>query len=78
MGRGEIDLIAIDDGERVAVEVKSRLRSVVDPMENFTDAKQRQVRTLARNLRPAAFRVDFVGISVHDTEVVIRWLPRAV
>lgn len=77
VGRGEIDLIAVDGSERIAVEVKTRLRSGLDPMENFTAAKRAQVRALALSLRPRVYRVDFVGVAISDRDVVIRWVPHA-
>lgn len=77
VGRGEIDLLAVDGSERIAVEVKSRFRSDLDPMENFTEEKAAQVRALALSLRPRVHRVDFVGVAMTRGDVVIRWVSHA-
>jgi Holliday junction resolvase-like predicted endonuclease len=74
VGRGEIDLMVMIDGKRVAVEVKASLaESEGDPIFHFDDRKQRQVRALAR--KQNAFRVDYVGVELSPTGATIRWLP---
>ena len=73
VGRGEIDLIAVDGRQQVAVEVKTR-KGAGDPTDAFTDDKERQVRGLASQLGIA--RVDLVAVSVDVERVEIRWLPR--
>ena len=77
IGRGEIDLIADQDGRRVAIEVKTVVGGGIDPPlpeDAFTDHKARTVRDLANALEPGAARVDLVAISLIETGVRIRWL----
>ena len=72
VGRGEIDLIAADGRERVAVEVKARTGDA-DPTDGFTVVKERQVRMLAAQL--GISRVDLIAISIGDDLVEVRWVP---
>ncbi len=74
VGRGEIDIIATDGKRRVAVEVKTRRRGAVDPVESFTPAKAKQVRQLAGQL--GIGRVDVVAVTVGSQFVEVRWLPQ--
>ncbi len=76
VGRGEIDLHVRIDGEVTAVEVKTRADTGLDPVYGLDDAKLAQVRDLAASLRPAARRVDFIGVTVGRAGVDIHWLPR--
>lgn len=74
VGRGEIDLMVLIDGQRVAVEVKATTsESVGDPIDHFDEEKQRQVRALAG--RQDVFRIDYVGVELSSSGVTIRWLP---
>ncbi len=74
VGRGEIDLMVVIAGQRVAVEVKASLAdSAGDPIFHFNERKQRQVRALARQQN--AFRVDYVGVQLSTAGATIRWLP---
>ena len=66
---GEIDIVALDGGELVIVEVKTRRsRRYGDPLEALTRAKLRRLRTLAVLWARAhghvygAIRIDAVGI----------------
>lgn len=68
-GDGEVDLVALDGGCLVVCEVKTR-RSLDfgDPVESVTPPKVRRLRRLAvawlaaHDLRPAAVRIDVVGV----------------
>jgi Holliday junction resolvase-like predicted endonuclease len=70
VGRGELDLIVSDGAQRVAVEVKTRRG---EPLDSFTPAKARQVRSLAARL--GIGRVDLVAVSIDSEGVHIRWVP---
>ena len=69
---GEIDIVALDDGELVVVEVKTRRsRAFGDPLEGVTDAKLTRLCVLAgawRRAHPgarfASSRIDLVGVLV--------------
>ncbi|MDH3730011.1 MAG: YraN family protein [Acidimicrobiia bacterium] len=76
VGRGEIDILALADKRRVAVEVKTRRAGSVDPVESFTPAKSQQVRRLAGQL--GIGRVDLVAVTVGGDFVDVRWLPQIV
>lgn len=69
---GEIDLVAIDGGEVVFVEVKTRRDARFgDPTAQITAFKQAQLRKLAwlflseRKLLAKPYRIDVIGIR-HD------------
>jgi putative endonuclease len=72
VGRGEIDLLAIDGRDRVVVEVRT-ITGDGDPIDAVDEFKRRQVRSLAGKVR--ATRVDFVGVGFRPDGVVIHWVP---
>jgi putative endonuclease len=67
---GELDIVALDDGELVVVEVKTRRsRAFGDPLEGVTDAKLTRLCVLAGAwrrahpaLRAASTRIDLIGV----------------
>jgi putative endonuclease len=66
---GEIDLVAMDGGEVVFVEVKTRLDTRFgSPEESVTAAKRRRLRAAAyaflaaRGIRDAPFRIDVIAV----------------
>jgi len=71
VGRGELDLLAFDGGERVAIEVRT-VTGDVDPIDAVGPSKRRQVQTLARTV--GATRVDFVGVGIGESAVVVHWV----
>ncbi len=77
VGRGEIDILAVIDGIRSVVEVRSvrQGREPVDPISAFNESKSRQVRYLAGRL--GAGRVDLVTVSFSPAGVDLHWLPWA-
>ncbi len=76
VGRGEIDLIVRIDGRRVAVEVKSMIRSEIgEAADAFTDTKANQVRALATEI--GISRVDLVTVTLGSDGIDIVWTPRA-
>lgn len=79
VGRGEVDLHLRLRGEVLAVEVKTIAGPdpALDPVDNFTPAKAAQVRRLARQLSPPAYRVDFIGVLLQPEGVEVRWIPHA-
>ncbi|MCE2528937.1 MAG: YraN family protein [Acidimicrobiia bacterium] len=75
IGRGELDLIAVDRAGRFVVEVKSGTETLDEhPRWNFTDRKARQVVRMARSL--GIRRVDLVTVVVGEDGVEIEWYPR--
>ena len=82
VGRGEIDILALIDGERTVVEVRSRWgvgrEDPPDPLDAFDENKARQVRKLAKSPAVGAGRVDLIAVGFHDRGVGILWLPRVI
>ena len=78
VGRGEIDLIGIEEGRRLAIEVKTAMvggsREGGHPRDHFTDKKAEQVRGLAR--RVSISRVDLVTVTVGRSGVIVDWHRR--
>ena len=72
VGRGELDLLALDGGVRVVVEVRT-ITGGADPIDAVGPGKRRRVRQLAGRLR--AGRVDYVGIRIGGEDVVVHWVP---
>lgn len=75
VGRGEIDVLALIDGIRSVVEIRSvrQGRELIDPISLFDVAKARQVRGLA--VEVGARRVDLVTVSFSPAGVDLHWLP---
>jgi Holliday junction resolvase-like predicted endonuclease len=75
--RGEIDVLALIDGIRSVVEVRSvrQGREWIDPIGAFDVSKSRQVRRLAAQI--GAGRVDLVTVSFSSGGVDVHWLPWA-
>lgn len=72
VGRGELDLLALDGGTRVVVEVRT-ITGAADPVDAIDPAKRRRVRRLAG--RVGAGRTDFLGVRLGDRDVVVHWVP---
>jgi putative endonuclease len=72
VGRGEIDLLALDGETKVVVEVRA-ITGSGDPVDAIGPAKRRRVRTLAG--RVGAGRVDFLGIRIGSDDVTVHWVP---
>jgi Holliday junction resolvase-like predicted endonuclease len=72
VGRGEIDLVAIDRGQRVAVEVRT-VTAEGDPIDAVGHSKRKRVRRLAGSI--GAARVDFIGVRLGAGDVVVHWVP---
>jgi putative endonuclease len=70
---GEIDLVAIVDDTRAAVEVRSRTRE--DPLDAFDWTKIDRVRRTARALDPPCLRIDLITVEFAVTSIDVRWLP---
>ncbi len=78
VGRGELDLVVEIDRILVAVEVKTigPASSTTDVIDRISDAKLRQVRSLAGRLAAAErrpVRVDFVGVKLDQEGATINW-----
>lgn len=74
VGRGELDLLILLEGRRIAVEVKTALAdSEGDPIFRFDAAKRRQVFKLGRDR--GANRIDYVGVELGRAGVTVKWLP---
>ena len=74
VGRGEIDIVAMDRGERVVVEVRT-ITGDGEPLDAFGPAKAAQVATLARQI--GARRVDLMAIHLGTDAAEIRWVKGA-
>ncbi|MGH8872297.1 MAG: YraN family protein [Acidimicrobiia bacterium] len=70
--RGELDLLVLDHGVKVVVEVRT-ITGAGDPIDAVVVTKRRQVRRLAGKV--AAARVDFLGVRMGTDDVVIHWVP---
>ena len=68
---GEIDLLARDGPDLVAVEVRSRSGDA-DPIDAVGHTKRARVRKLARQV--GATRVDFLGVRIADDCVDFHWV----
>jgi Holliday junction resolvase-like predicted endonuclease len=69
---GEIDVLAIDHGKRVVVEVRTVTRDG-DPIDAVDPSKRRRVSRLAG--RVGAGRVDYIGIGITPDAAVFHWVP---
>lgn len=69
---GEIDLLAVDGSERVAVEVRT-VTGRTDPIDAIGEEKRFHVRSLASQI--GADRVDFVAIRLDLLGFDVHWLP---
>lgn len=74
IGRGEIDLIALDDDELVAVEVRT-ITGEGDPIEAIDDRKRDHVAQLGRVF--GADRVDLVGLRLDPLGMSVHWVTRS-
>ena len=75
VGKGELDLVATDGAERVAIEVKSGIvANDAHPRDHFTETKSRHVRELARRL--GIHRIDLVTVVFRPDGVRLDWNPR--
>ncbi|HEX2403820.1 MAG TPA: YraN family protein [Acidimicrobiia bacterium] len=72
VGRGELDLLALDRGRRVAVEVRATTADR-DPIDAIGPRKRRRVTRLAGAV--GAHRVDFLGVRFGPDDVVVHWVP---
>jgi len=72
VGRGELDLLALDRGQRVVVEVRA-ITADRDPIDAIGPGKRRHVKRLAG--AAGASRVDFLGVRIGSDDVVIHWVP---
>lgn len=71
-GQGEIDLVVMDAGVRVAVEVKTRIG--VDPIVEITPEKRRRLAVAVAGLRPRPRRIDAILIRLDRDGATIRRL----
>ena len=69
---GELDLLAVDCSERVAVEVRTRIGGA-DPIDAIGPSKRRHVEQLAMSI--GATRTDFVGVRLSVPSIDIHWVP---
>lgn len=81
--RGEIDLLALIDGEKTVLEVRAVTSRAPGgesgpldphPLDAFDAAKAIQVRKLARELRSR--RIDLVAVRLHARGVDLHWVKR--
>jgi Holliday junction resolvase-like predicted endonuclease len=69
---GELDLIARDGATRVAIEIRT-ITGDADPIDAIGEDKRGHVRHLAAVA--GATRVDFVGVALRSTGLVVHWVP---
>jgi putative endonuclease len=72
VGRGELDLLALDRGQRVVVEVRA-ITTDRDPIDAIGHGKRRRVTRLAGAV--GASRVDLLGVRIGPDDVVVHWVP---
>jgi Holliday junction resolvase-like predicted endonuclease len=72
VGRGELDLLALDGRTRVVIEVRT-ISGGGDPIDAVDASKRRRVRTLAGRI--GAGRVDFIGVGIAPAGLVVHWVP---
>lgn len=77
---GEIDLVAVIDGVRTVVEVRTVLSEpgplAPDPVAALDDVKVALVRRHARRLGGVR-RIDLMAVRFWSAGVDVHWLPRA-
>lgn len=71
---GEVDILALEAGQRVVVEVRS-ITGSGEPLDAYGQEKAAQVGRLARLL--GADRVDLVALRLGEEAAEIRWVRRA-
>ena len=69
---GEIDILARDGSDLVAVEVRTR-HGAEDPIDAVDTPKRHRVAALASAV--GEVRADFVGVGLDDDAFVIHWVP---
>ncbi len=69
---GEIDILALDGGTRVAVEVRTRIGGG-DPADAAGARKRDRLRRLSRSV--GAQRRDLVAIRLHASGFDVHWIP---
>jgi len=69
---GEIDLVARDGKDRVAVEVRT-ITGPGDPIDAVDPTKRRHVASLARRL--GASRLDLIGVGLRQWGIEVHWVP---
>ncbi len=74
VGRGELDLLAVDGSQKVAVEVRTRVGGP-DPVDAADNAKRSQASSLAREV--GADRFDVVGVRMDLAGMDVHWIPGA-
>ena len=72
VGRGEIDLLARDGGQTVAVEVRTTVGRA-DPIDALPMSKRRHVADLGRRI--GVRRVDAIGIGLDQRGMTVHWVP---
>ena len=72
VGRGELDLLALDGRRRVVVEVRA-ISADRDPIDAIDSGKRRHVTRLAA--AAGASRIDFLGVRLGPYDVEIHWVP---
>jgi Holliday junction resolvase-like predicted endonuclease len=69
---GEIDIVGVDRGTRVAYEVRSRFGGS-DPVDAAGAGKRSHVAALARAV--GAARADLIGIRIDPKGFDLHWVP---
>ena len=72
VGRGELDLLMTDAGQRVAVEVRT-VSGRSDPVDAIPISKRKTVAFLGREI--GATRIDVVGVSFGPKAATVHWVP---
>jgi putative endonuclease len=71
LGPDEIDIVARDGTQTVAVEVKTRIGA--EPVDGFTRVQATRLRRAAASLGRAV-RCDLVTVRLGDDGAVVRWI----
>ena len=69
---GEIDIVARDGSQLVAVEVRT-ITGGGDPIDAIDGRKRLRVRRLGARI--GASRVDFIGIAIGTDGIEVHWVP---
>lgn len=73
VGPDEVDLVVLDGGRQVAVEVKYATGDR-DPLDAVDAGKLDRLRRAVRTIDRPITRIDLVGVSVRRRSLAIRWL----
>lgn len=74
VGRGELDLVGVENGRRIVVEVRT-VSGPANPLHAFDHGKRSRVSRFARQI--GARRVDLMAVRLDTDAAEVRWVKGA-